>query len=213
MSTNNFCPNCGKPIQAGAVFCGECGFKVNGEQSAAEMQKDIQPVPQQQPELPLMQQQQQQQFTSQQQVYAAQTGTAEWSTFPQIYDKLPFSEETKKKYFTYRGRLNRWAYFCRAVVVAIVGGLSVAVLAGAAIGIGGGLGVLLGILCIPLYIAVMVPAIMLQVRRWHDLDKTGWLVLTTFIPYVNFATGLYILFASGTIGPNQYGEDPLQGRR
>ena len=211
MSTNNFCPNCGKPIQAGAVFCGECGFKVNGEQSTAEMQKDIRPVPQQQLELQ-QQQQQQQQFASQQQAFAAQTGTAEWSTFPQIYDKLPFSEETKKKYFIYRGRLNRWAYFCRAIVVAIVGGLSIAVLGGAAVGIGGGIGIFFGVLCVPLYVAIMVPAIMLQVRRWHDLNKTGWLVLTTFIPYVNIATGLYILFASGTMGPNQYGEDPLQGR-
>jgi len=29
-----------------------------------------------------------------------------------------------------------------------------------------------------------------------------------FIPVVNLVLGLYLLFADGTVGPNQFGEDP-----
>ena len=46
------------------------------------------------------------------------------------------------------------------------------------------------------------------VKRLHDLDKSGWLILLMFVPIVNALFGLYMLFADGTVGPNQYGEDP-----
>ena len=39
-------------------------------------------------------------------------------------------------------------------------------------------------------------------------DKSGWLILLMFVPIVNALFGLYMLFADGTVGPNQYGEDP-----
>lgn len=47
------------------------------------------------------------------------------------------------------------------------------------------------------------------VRRLHDLNKSGWWVLLGMIPII----GTLFLFAwftiQGTIGANQYGEDPL----
>lgn len=50
----------------------------------------------------------------------------------------------------------------------------------------------------------------LQVKRWHDRAKSGWMVLVNFIPVVG---GIWALvecgFLSGTSGPNQYGPDPL----
>lgn len=46
------------------------------------------------------------------------------------------------------------------------------------------------------------------VKRLHDLNKSGWLILLMFIPIVNAIFGLYMLFADGTVGPNQYGADP-----
>jgi uncharacterized membrane protein YhaH (DUF805 family) len=45
----------------------------------------------------------------------------------------------------------------------------------------------------------------LVIRRWHDMDKTGWLVLLGFIPVVNFIAGVILLFVAGTSGANQYG--------
>lgn len=47
--------------------------------------------------------------------------------------------------------------------------------------------------------------IILVVRRLHDLNKSGWMGLLIFIPLVQFFFMLYLLLASGTAGPNQYG--------
>lgn len=36
-------------------------------------------------------------------------------------------------------------------------------------------------------------------------------VIATFIPLLNLVLGLYLLFARGTYGPNEYGPDPIEG--
>ena len=60
------------------------------------------------------------------------------------------------------------------------------------------------------YVIFLWVALALQVKRWHDRGKSGWMVLVNFIPIVG---GLWALiecgFLSGTPGPNQYGQDPL----
>ena len=47
-----------------------------------------------------------------------------------------------------------------------------------------------------------------DVKRLHDVDKSGWFVLFLIIPVINFILGIYMLFADGTVGPNRYGNDP-----
>lgn len=54
----------------------------------------------------------------------------------------------------------------------------------------------------------IVPSIAVAVRRLHDQDKSGWLYLLSFIPYVGGLILLVLMFLPGTTGPNQYGEDP-----
>lgn len=49
----------------------------------------------------------------------------------------------------------------------------------------------------------------LYAKRCHDLDKSAWFVLTLLIPIANLVIYLYLLFAPGTKGANQYGPDPL----
>ncbi len=65
------------------------------------------------------------------------------------------------------------------------------------------------------YLAIIIPAIALMVRRFHDLDQTGWLalvfILLSFIPLIGLlaSVGLIVWFAMpGTVGPNKYGPDP-----
>ena len=43
-----------------------------------------------------------------------------------------------------------------------------------------------------------------NVKRWHDLDKSGWSELTRVMGF--FELG----FHRGTIGPNRFGPDPLE---
>jgi len=64
-----------------------------------------------------------------------------------------------------------------------------------------------GVLAI-FFIATVVPALALSVRRLHDQNKTGYALLLVFLPLANILLPLILLFGSGTVGPNSYGDDP-----
>ncbi len=50
--------------------------------------------------------------------------------------------------------------------------------------------------------------IMLSVKRTHDLAYPGSDVWRLFVPFMGIGLGLEIMFDEGTVGPNDYGEDP-----
>jgi len=58
---------------------------------------------------------------------------------------------------------------------------------------------------------VLIPSIAVQVRRFHDQDKSGWFVLINFVPYIGGLIVLVFMLLEGTRGPNKYGPDPKQG--
>lgn len=67
------------------------------------------------------------------------------------------------------------------------------------------------------WLAMFLPQVALQVRRFHDRNISAWwylaLVILGFIPYVGFGTGLAIFIIDvlpGTEGPNKFGADPLR---
>ncbi|MBC8355354.1 MAG: DUF805 domain-containing protein [Planctomycetes bacterium] len=60
-----------------------------------------------------------------------------------------------------------------------------------------------------LYIPLIWVSLAIQVKRWHDRDKSGWWILVGVIPII----GPLWAFAEtgclrGTVGPNSYGADP-----
>lgn len=57
------------------------------------------------------------------------------------------------------------------------------------------------------WLAIIVPSIAVQVRRFHDQDKSGWFVLLNFIPYLGGLIVLVFMFLEGTRGPNRFGPD------
>ena len=57
-------------------------------------------------------------------------------------------------------------------------------------------------------LASIVPSIAVQVRRFHDQDKSGWFILLGFIPYVGGIVALVFMCIEGTKGPNRFGPDP-----
>ena len=57
-------------------------------------------------------------------------------------------------------------------------------------------------------LGLIIPSIAVQVRRFHDQDKSGWLVLLGLIPFVGGLIVLVFMCLEGTQGPNQYGPDP-----
>jgi uncharacterized membrane protein YhaH (DUF805 family) len=64
-------------------------------------------------------------------------------------------------------------------------------------------------------LASIIPNLALQVRRWHDLDQSGWFVLLFgvlgAIPILGILVSLANViwfFMPGTMGSNKYGPDP-----
>lgn len=57
-------------------------------------------------------------------------------------------------------------------------------------------------------LAVLVPMIAVQVRRFHDQDRSGWFALLNLIPYAGVLIVLGFMLVEGTRGSNRYGPDP-----
>lgn len=114
--------------------------------------------------------------------------------------------------FSFDGRIRRIEYLLSSllggIVTAIAFWLGVGTaLFGAASGSGSGFGFGMFIGFIAL-IAGLWFMIAQDVKRLHDVDKSGWLLLLVLVPIVNIALGLYLLLADGIVGPNRYGADP-----
>ena len=59
-------------------------------------------------------------------------------------------------------------------------------------------------------IAALVHMLALGVRRLNDLNRSGWFLLLVGIPVVNLLLSLYMFFAPGTTGGNNYGPEPTR---
>lgn len=55
------------------------------------------------------------------------------------------------------------------------------------------------------------PLIAVTIRRLHDANKSGWLILLLLVPLINIF-GFALLCLPSTPGPNQYGEPASQGK-
>ncbi len=58
-------------------------------------------------------------------------------------------------------------------------------------------------------LAMVIPTLAVQVRRFHDQDKSGWMCLTQFVPAVGGIILLVFMCLEGTRGPNRFGPDPV----
>lgn len=55
---------------------------------------------------------------------------------------------------------------------------------------------------------ITIPALGVLVRRLHDTNRSGWSFLFGLIPLVGGLIMLYFYFSDGTVGRNNYGDDP-----
>ena len=65
--------------------------------------------------------------------------------------------------------------------------------------------VLGGVALLPL----IVPAISVEVRRLHDLDRSGWWFWIALVPLIGFVVKLFWYSSKGSTGDNRFGADPL----
>ena len=79
--------------------------------------------------------------------------------------------------------------------------------AGTAAGAGGG--ILLFLLFVAYFGVSLWISLALQIKRWHDRDKSGVWVFINFIPFVGAVwTLIECGFMDGTMGPNRFGPSP-----
>jgi len=125
-----------------------------------------------------------------------------------------------RRYADFSGRSRRKEYWMFALGIFLIAVIPVTLLYivalaaafGSAGGAGGGILVtLLSLVILLLSLALIVPAIAVQVRRFHDQDKSGWFVLINFMPYVGGLVVLVFMCLEGTRGPNRFGPDPKAG--
>ena len=111
-----------------------------------------------------------------------------------------------KRYADFSGRSRRKEYwmfvlgvFIAIIVLSIIEGI---------LGLSGMVGGVYGPLTTIVGLAVIIPGIAVQVRRFHDQDRSGWFVLLSLIPFIGGLAVLVFMFLEGTRGPNRFGPDP-----
>ncbi len=122
----------------------------------------------------------------------------------------PLPKPILEKIFSSEGRIGRGTYWAIFIPLIIVGwGLSVTIRIilennsyskGFISGLSG--------LLFALNVAVLWLALETSAKRWHDLDKSGWMNLTLLIPLVNLLFFLHLGITPGTAEPNKYGKAP-----
>lgn len=104
-----------------------------------------------------------------------------------------------KKYIDFNGRAQRAEFWWFALFVFIVN-----IVARATVGDAGAIGGLI-------ILGMFIPFVAVAARRYHDVGRSGWWALTFLLPLVGVILALIWLTKRGTVGPNQYGDDPLGG--
>jgi uncharacterized membrane protein YhaH (DUF805 family) len=110
-------------------------------------------------------------------------------------------------------RMEYWSWLCLQLVVLA---LLIAVDIGAGLGgsivasgkSGGAAYFMPGLLGWLLLAFLFIPNVAVGVRRLHDLDLSGWLMLIGLIPFFGGIVLLYMFAQPGVIGENRFGEFP-----
>jgi uncharacterized membrane protein YhaH (DUF805 family) len=66
----------------------------------------------------------------------------------------------------------------------------------------------MAIVMVIVFLVLLIPYLSASIRRIHDHDKSGWMLLLTFVPLVGWIFYLILMLTPGTNGPNSYGSDP-----
>ena len=103
-----------------------------------------------------------------------------------------------KKYAQFTGRARRREYWMFALFNAIM--FIIANVIDDAIGC---------VIVRPLYdLFIFVPSLSVSIRRLHDTDRSGWMLLLAFIPLVGLIILLVFLGQDSKPGENRFGVNP-----
>lgn len=107
-------------------------------------------------------------------------------------------------YFSAQGRVNRKQWWLGHPIFVITLVLAFIDMVMDALDQQVGVGILSG-----LFAASLIPAILVDIKRWHDRDKSGWWMLIVLVPIIGAIWFLIELgFLAGSPGVNRFGPPP-----
>ncbi|MHC0446599.1 DUF805 domain-containing protein [Flavobacterium sp. 3-218] len=109
--------------------------------------------------------------------------------------------------FNGRARRSEYWYFRLATSLLMFAFIFLGLILSAVLGTEIGLPIAVGLFFLYL-IASIIPSLAVTVRRMHDLGKSGWTILVSFIPLAGPIWMLVLLVTEGEHGENYYGLDP-----
>ena len=136
-----------------------------------------------------------------------------WLLVTSREEKTPSSHATYmielvKSTTKWDGRFDRRQY-----VTIFVGMFLISIVIGSLLGVaqdatkpGGFMDVSLAMVLLVWYIVCFIVGVGAAVRRFHDLDLSGWYVLLLVIPLVGFLTFLYLVFKPSKVVKTRWGE-------
>lgn len=137
-----------------------------------------------------------------------------------LSEKSRLEETYEPQIFSMKGRLGRLRYIVYHTLaawayLAVVGVLVVmfAMVFGFSAEKSAGVMAAMVFLILLLYIPAIAISFIFAKRRLNDLNQSGWLSVLTLVPFVNLAFYLYLVFAPGTKGSNNYGPAPSENQK
>lgn len=131
------------------------------------------------------------------------------SDLPTEEDHIGWITLPLRRYADFSGRSGRKEFWMFQLLPLAIVVLALLVVGNSDGGLDTPAGLFAGILILAL-LGLMVPLLAVEVRRFHDMNRTGWLVLLNLIPYVGSLIVYVVMFFEGTEGENQYGPDPAR---
>ncbi len=209
-----YCPSCGTPIESEVKFCPSCGAK-QPEGTVPAVRPETAPVTPPENASPSYSLYEGQQTMGPHPQYGPSDSSAAGAfgaaAFGAASGGMHYTEDVtlEEKFLRHDNRLNRKRYIMRQLAL-IAASFAISFVAAFIAIIAFDLEST-DTLATLISFCLSIPAIMLNIRRLHDLDRTGWWCLALLIPLANLALAVYLLFFEGTKGPNKYGPDPLEG--
>ena len=123
--------------------------------------------------------------------------------------KRAFERCVREKYVTFSGRASRSEYWKFMLIYVVILFIAQALDAGFfphtvdETGMGGTITTIVTIL-------LFLPAFTAQIRRLHDIGKSGWWILWELLPFIGTLVLLYFLVKPSEKGTNKYGPQPSE---
>ncbi len=172
-----FCTHCGAPIEGNQKFCTQCGAPVDLNMTG-EYDNPYHVNPD----------------TVGDEDLAIIRGKGFWENFKYVITK---------KFATIEGRASRGEYFKFYSVSAVIFSL-IWFVAAISANISMSLYVALSIVCFVFGLVLFIPSFCLNVRRLHDVGRSGAWILVNFVPFGEFYF-LYLICSEGQAIMNRYG--------